>query len=172
MSTQEMNKLVEALRDGRIDELTPTEMDALENYLDAHPESAALLANETPAADELLSLAQLPTEAPSDQEWDATWQTVARESNLARSSGSSARPRFLPRFSFAWSSAVAAAICLVMVGAWSFFGPTSVTETILLDPDVEIHSIEVFGDDSSFVLEANRDEVDHFAVIWVMEETG
>jgi len=155
-----LDHLLDRVVAGRLDELTPEQIDALEGHLSATPAAERRLADVVPEADPRLSaIAPVPTNA----DWDKVWQRV-----------DSAAPTRVPtaraigRTIRLWQPLAAAAACLLLMVLWRV-APlrTQPPWELQLSGDVVVHELEIFGGDSAFV--AYSDD-DGSAVIWVFEE--
>lgn len=159
---------VTALADGRMDSLTPEQVDAVAQHLNECPACAGRLAD-------VSSTLPLPTSLavadPPAQAWALLWEAIDRREHAMSSARDEARGvwpfrRFVQTF-----SAVAAAL-LVGLGVWQFTRPSEPAARGIYElahaGDVTIESLEVSGDDTSFVVTADDD----VQVIWVVEDQG
>jgi hypothetical protein len=120
------NRLLDLVRTGRMDELSPAEAATLEQHLNTNASAAAALAGEIPASDRGLVHA---VSGPSAEEWNAAWSRI--ESPGGRRASDAGFRRASPFRAFplhrglAGLAAVAACIALVLV--WRFTpGGTSI----------------------------------------------
>jgi len=156
-----IDKLLDRVAAGGLDDLTPEQIAALESQLNASPALAARLADERPPADPLL--ASLESASPSASEWDAAWERIAPAPGVLR----------LRRFAGVARTISALAACVLMALVFQF-GSSRATAgeawDLSLATDVEIHELEVAEDVSSAVSYA--DEGDGPVVIWLFEDEG
>lgn len=154
---------IDALVEGRFDEIEPDEMARVEAHLNECDACADRLADVTAAGD-----AELRAEpvGPTADQWGAVWDRID-----AGSSGKSTSRR--PRRLSLWAGLSAAAVFVAAVGLWQVVelrrGPDR-TMHLADNDDVQIESLEVYGDATTIVLEAGDDA--KVPVIWVMEEQG
>jgi hypothetical protein len=153
-----LDELLDRVRAGRLDELTPEQVAALEAHLDATPTAAERLANVIPEPDPHLSA---PVSSPTEDQWNAIWERVE---SAASSPRSPRRP--VSRVLRFWSPLAAAAACLLLVVVWRLSAPPA--WEMHLSEHVVVHELEVFGNSSAFV--AYSDDDDGSAMIWVFEE--
>ena len=113
--TDNLEELLARVRAGRLDELTPEQVAALEAHLDATPAAAERLANVVPEPDPHLSAAVSP---PTEDEWNAVWERVESATSAPQSPR---RP--LSRVFRLWSPLAAAAACLLLVVVWRLSAP-------------------------------------------------
>jgi hypothetical protein len=146
---------------GRLDDLTPAQVAALDAHLHAHPTAAQRLANVVPAPDSRLAGA-IP--APTETQWDQAWKRIE-----------SATPTRLPlprethRVFRLWRTVADVAACLLLVVLWrSSVSPSDAAWEMRLSDDVVVHELEVFGDASAFV--AYAEDGSGTATIWVFED--
>lgn len=154
----ERDNLDALLRDvaaGRLDELTPAQVELLAAHVDSSPESAARLGAVVPAADSALAP---PIPAPSEAEWARVWRAV--EAGGAASSA----PRLRMRLGWA-RPLVALAACVGFAVVWvSTLGRTPAAMGGM-SADVEISELAVADGYTSSVSVGE----DGSAIIWVME---
>ncbi len=162
----DIQRLLQELELGRLDALSPDDVAALEQHLNADDQAAARLADRRPPRDERLSL---PAAQPTAAEWDRMWQVVAGSATesapLRKSTG---RPR---RWLRLVEGVTAAAACVALAALWHGGASTEALAAewpMQLSENVEVESLEVFGDQTSFVL--YPDDGSGQAVIWVIEE--
>ena len=155
-----LDQLLDRVAAGRLDDLTPEQVAALEAHLNATP-AAEGLADVLPEADpRLSSTASMPTDA----EWDEVWQQV---DSAAAARGRTARA--IRRAIRLWQPLAAVAACVALLLVWRWAPFTSGPEwPIELSADVEVLELEVFGDASAFV--SYSDEGQGAAVIWVLDD--
>ncbi len=154
------DELLDRVAAGRLDDLTPEQVAALEAHLNATPVAAERLADMVPEVDPRLA-ARVST--PTDAEWDEVWQQV---DSAALSREPTART--LGRVIRLWRPLAAAAACLLLLVLWRAApSPADAAWELQLSDNVIVHELEVFGDSSAFI--AYSDE-DGSAVIWVFEE--
>ncbi len=162
MMTQDDNldQLLDRVAAGRLDDLTPEQVAALETHLNATPAAAERLADMVPEVDLRLG-ARVST--PTDAEWDEVWQRV---DSVALRRDPTART--LGRVIRLWRPLAAAAACLLLMVLWRA-APSSADAAweLRLSDNVIVHELEVFDGSSAFI--AYSDE-DGSAVIWVFEE--
>ena len=108
--------------------------------------------------------------SPEPNVWEALWNRIdeaAMDSRVVGLSGT--RTRWLR----SWGAMSAAAAILLATAIWHLvpLGPSPAWEFQLAAArDVEIESLEVFGEATTFVL--NTDDDVGTSIIWVMEENG
>lgn len=157
----DMDDLLMRVTDGRLDELTPEQVAALEAHLSATPAAAERLANVLPAPDPRLIL---PESLPSEVDWNELWERIDT-ATAARQPA----PRAISRVLRLWPPLVAAAACLLLAVLWrTTLSPAESPWEIRLSDDVVVHELEVFGDASAFV--AYSGDESGTAVIWVFGE--
>lgn len=155
-----LDELLDRVCAGRLDELTPEQVAALEAHLDATPTAAERLANVLPEPDPHLSAA---VSSPTEDEWNAVWERIE---SVTSTTQSPRRP--LSRLLRIWSPLLAAAACVLLVVIWRLSAPPA--WKMQLSEDVVVHELEVFGNSTAFV--AYSDDDDGSAMIWVFEENG
>jgi hypothetical protein len=156
-----LDALLALVADGRLDELTPEQVAALEEHLNARPEAVGRLENVVPEPD---SLAGHAGPAPSEAEWEAVWDGI--DAGCAVAGGS--EPRRIGRVITFWQPLVAVAACLLLIVFWRAM-PSRNRWPIELSDHVVVHDLEVFGDESAFI--AYSDDNTGSAIIWVFDET-
>lgn len=162
MNAREYEQIINKIATDGIDAPTAHEIAMLETYANEHDEAAAQLRDLRP--NEPVSFATLD-EHPTANEWDSIWHGIvadtARQPAQAATQTARKRPWMLRPLT-------AAAACVLMVGSLSWFTPLRASEMPLaFDAHAEIHEIEVFDGDSSFVLCGSGEE--DCAFIWVVE---
>ena len=163
MTTPDGNpdELLAQVAGGRLDELTPEQVAALEAHLNATPAAAERLADVVPASDPGMSHMPAP---PSATEWDELWERVDSALPVRKSA-----PREVGRVIRLWEPLAAVAACLLLMILWRAGpAPAQPAWEMRLSDHVVVHELEVFGDASSFV--AYSDDDSGTAVIWVIEE--
>lgn len=163
MSTADRNleNLLATVADGRLDELSPDQVAALEEYLDASPDAAARLAAASPNPDPRLSPAAA---SPTTAEWDAVWDNVESASSTPNAQSGLQR---LIRF---WRPLSAAAACALLMLMWRGIPRSDdAAWPIQLSDQVVVHEIEVFGDADAFV---DYGDGGGGAMIWLLEDEG
>lgn len=155
-----LDDLLARVADGRLDELTPEQVAALEAQLEADPGAAERLADVVPASEAVLS-PEIPP--PSNAEWEHVWDAI--ESALP---ARALAPRASRRMFHRWRPLVAVAACVALVVLWHLT-PTEFgsPRPLRMSDHVVVHELEVFGDESAFV--AYSDDDAGSAVIWVFE---
>ena len=156
-----LDELLDRVAAGRLDELTPEQVAALEDHLNATPSAEGRLADVLLEADPRLSAT---TSMPTDAEWDQVWQRV---DSAAAARGKTART--IRRTIRLWQPLTALAACVALLLVWRW-APLSTGSDwpIALSADVEVLELEVFGDASAFV--SYSDEGQGAAVIWVLDD--
>lgn len=152
-SERTIGVLLTLVAEGRLDALTDAEMHRLEHALNTNPALADQIGGMTADGG-----AYAPAQ-PTDAEWERVWAGVDTDQQAVTS------PRRLWRIG---PLSVAAAL-VMMVGLWRLATPATAL-TLTPDDDVEIVSVETFGDDAPFIIAAADD--DEFPVIWVIENEG
>lgn len=155
-----LDELLARVADGRLDDLTPEQVAALEAHLDATPPAADRLAGVTPTPDPQLTAAP-PT--PSETEWNGIWQRIDSAIPMRGPT-----PTVIARVIRLWRPLAAAAACLLLLLVLWRLAPSTPSWEIHLSNDVVVHELEVFGNSSAFV--AYSDDDDGSAMIWVFEE--
>lgn len=155
-----------ALIDGRPDALAPEQVAELETHLDECPTCAARLARVQARPEATLHDA-LAAPVPEPALWDAVWDRIDARSTAV----SVTARRRLPVTLRLWSGLSAAAAVILLATVWWLTPPAAdyPWDLRLAGPDdVNIQSLEVFGDATSIVLTAEGD--DAAPIIWVIEE--
>jgi hypothetical protein len=164
---QRLQGPIAALAEGRFDDLSPDEVAAVETHLNVCAACAARLATARATPD---AGYPEPPAGPEAGVWDAVWNRIDEAALDSRPVGlSGARARWLR----SWGAMSAAAAILLATAIWHLvpLGPSPAWEFRLAGArDVEIESLEVFGEATTFVL--NTDDDVGTAIIWVMEENG
>ena len=157
---ENLDELLDRVAAGRLGDLTPEQVAALETHLNTTPGAAERLADIVPEADPRLSVIA-PT--PTDADWGEVWRRVDSAA-LTRESTA----RVIGRTIRLWQPLAAAAACLLLMILWRV-APlrTEPAWELRLSGSVVVHELEIFGGDSAFV--AYSDD-DGSAVIWVFEE--
>ncbi len=165
-ASDNLDQALQALRDGRLDALTPEQVARLEGRLNSDPAAAAQLADRIPVRDPVLNAAleELDRqEAPSAAAWGRAWEQI----------GAAGAVRTRPGRTWTWRLgrplAVAAA-CLLMVGFWRLRAlPAVEAWPIVLASDVDIVAIEVGEDTMLFIDSTSESGV---KVIWALQDEG
>jgi hypothetical protein len=165
---QGLQDLIAALAEGRFDVLSPDEVAALEAHLNECGACAARLATARAAPPD--AGYPEPPAGPEAGVWDAVWNRIDKAAMDSRPVGlSGGRARWLR----SWGAISAAAAILLATAIWHLvpLRPAPAWEFRLAGAhDVEIESLEVFGEATTFVL--NTDDDVGTSIIWVMEENG
>ena len=152
-----LDELLEQVTAGQLDDLTPEQVAALEEYLNSTPEAENRFADVSAAVDPSLPVDQT---APSDADWEGVWQNIE---NSAQAAGPS---RFVRRTLRIWRGLTAVAACLALLIVWRMAsGPAEAPWEMQLSDDVEVLELDVYDDGSAFVAYAD----DGSAVIWVLD---
>ncbi len=155
---------ITALVEGRFDDVSPDEIEQVETHLNECEACANRLNHVTPTADPLLDAE--PAE-PSAEQWEGAWDRI--DDSAAAAEATVREPRRLPM----WAGLSAAAVVVAAVGLWQSVGLRNGSDWAMQlagAGDVQIESLEVFGDATTMVLGAGDDA--ETPVIWVMEEEG
>jgi hypothetical protein len=164
MTTPDENfdQLLDRVAAGRLDDLTPEQIDALEAHLNATPTAEQRLADVLPEADPRLSVA---APMPTDDEWSEVWQGVESTTRKRESSA-----RAIRRAIRLWQPFAAVAACVALLLVWRWSPLTAAPDwPIALSSDVEVLELEVFGDASAFV--SYSDDGQGAAMIWVLDDS-
>lgn len=141
LSKHNLEKLLDRVIAGRLDDLSPAEVAALEQALHAEPALAERLARAMPPVD---SAMQVPVAKPTVAEWSRVWGGIER-GEAASSSG--ANLRAMRVFSL-WKAATAAAACVALFAIWRAL-PVSRGDggevRLASSGNVEILDMAVFG---------------------------
>lgn len=161
MSPHRRTALIAAVAEGRLDTLSPADVAALSDLLNANDTVAAQIAG-LPAAQRSW---QTPAVAlPSGAEWDRVWAGVSSELGAAASHSSGvARPGTMRSWSL--RPFAAAAVCVLMVSVLTRFRPALANPPLELDLASEIATLDVSDDCSAFVV----DSEDSGPIVWVVE---
>jgi len=160
-----MENALRLLEQGRVDDIAPEMMDALEILLNESPEAAGRL-EDRPVA-EGVAMA-LPEADVSGEAWEAAWARIESQTDAMRASERRVQRPIWSRWAARLS--VAAAIGLAATGSF-FFSNRDGGGIALAGPgDALIESVEVFDDSMSFIHSAVDD--DDVSIVWVMEETS
>lgn len=171
IQNRRLQALLERVRDGHLDDLSPNDVTDIETYLNVSPDAAAQLAS-APAAPTQQIDADLTM--PTADAWEQVWSNIeaatAPAQHQRRPAPSPAQPHRRPRIIRLWQGLSAAAACLLAAVAWQIGGEQSSAGnwTIQLSGDVEIHELEVYDDESVFV--AYSESGDGSAIIWVYDD--
>lgn len=164
--------LLTAASAGDFDALSPEQIEQLEAHVNACPACAERLGDATPTPDPALdALKQVGagTGAPTPEVWENVWDGI----EAGRLSDSAPQPvksrrSLLRRI---WKPLTAAAACLMVAAVWrATTGPWTVSPAVQLSTNVEVHELEVFGDETAIVF--SMDSNNGAAVIWVLDEQG
>ncbi len=173
MDTQvcrQFEPLLTMLADGRMDQLTPEQMDSVAAHVDACPACEARLAG---VSSQMPLPSGLAIEAPSTQQWSGVWAAIERAAVQPARAVAPGNLRW-PVRRIVQAFTAAAACLLVGLAVWQYVGPSDAAPRLTLDlahaSDVAIESLEVAGDDTSFVVTAGAE--DDIPIIWVFEKTG
>ncbi len=161
MSPHRKTTLIAAVAKGRLDTLSPVDVAALSELLNADDTLAAQVAA-MPARQQSWSEPAVAT--PSGAEWDRVWAGVSSEVGAAASpSRGVARPATMR----AWSLRpfAAAAVCVLMVSVLTRFRPALANPPLELDRASEIATLDVSDDCSAFVVDCE----DSGPIVWVVE---
>lgn len=170
------DQLLERVAAGRLDELSPEQVAALEAHVNESAAAAARLANlvPQPPAGQFAPVAE-----PTAAEWERVWRGVeaAEVRSAARGAGAVEVRRTVRdrggarRFLRLWEGVAAAAACVLLAVLWRSSQPAAEASwPIQLSQHVEVDSLEVFDDSTAFVVVP--DDGSDGAVIWVLEESG
>ncbi|MEP0846650.1 MAG: hypothetical protein HRF50_07480 [Phycisphaerae bacterium] len=171
---ENLDQLLERVAAGRLDELSPEQVAALETHLNANAAAAARLANllPRPPAGPLARVAE-----PSAAQWERVWRGVeaAGSRQAARGTDAASAPQTMRgrtrRFLRLWEGIAAAAACVLFAVLWRSSQPAAEASwPIQLSQHVEVDSLEVFDDSTAFVVVP--DDGSDGAVIWVLDEPG
>ena len=159
---ENLDPLLDRVAAGRLDDLTPEQIDALEAHLNATPDAEQRLADVLPETDPRLDVA---APMPTDVEWNEVWQGI---DSAARKRESTARA--IRRTIRLWQPLAAVAACVALLLVWRWSPLTTAPEwPIALSSDVEVLELEVFGDASAFV--SYSDDGQGAAMIWVLDDS-
>lgn len=155
-NADEIKQMLARVSAGELDELTPQEIDQLEQAINEDDALSAQVADISAGTDWPLEL------TPSDAEWDQVWQGVTVSDQHAGHqpvAGWWLRP-----------VGVAAAV-VALLGAWSSVPQPSAVDPWLIQPDTdfEIVAFEAGSDATPFIIEGGDEE---FPVVWVIENEG
>ncbi len=181
---QQTQAVLAAVREGRWDALSPADIAALETHLADCPACAAELAAAPAAPDAQTQalLAHLPAAPqPTAQTWELLWQSVgaalpspARQAIPQPLSAPHHAVRrtivatWLIRF---WRPIAVAAAAVFMVGVWRFALRPAAPPELQLARNVQIDSLEVFGDASPIVYTIEGPDGGS-TVIWIVDTKG
>ena len=152
-----LDELLERVAAGRLDDLTPAQIAALERHLNAVLAAADRLAGVRPPRDPRL---EIPVTGPVVDEWDAVWRAI-------EAGAVAQRLRTPHRLIRLWQAFAAVAACLALGLLWRATGAGRQGAAVELSNNVVVHELEVFGDASAYVAYAG-DESGR-AMIWVLE---
>lgn len=157
---EQLDRWLGLVADGRLDELSPAQVAEMAQQLDRDPRLAQRLAAVTADVADLA----MPLQPPGPHEWERVWSAIDR--------GAATRPtpRRLLRIG---QVVVAAAACILLVLGWRLVQPAPAPAeqwAIVPATDVEVNSLEVFGDRSALVDRTGADG--GFTVIWVLDDQG
>lgn len=162
---EQHRETIVALREGQFEAVETEQMEAVETHLNECESCQALLAGAAARPEAALREAvRLPTE----QAWGEAWERV----DAASESPAPSTQRIL-RFARPWGTFAAAAVVMLMVGLWRVMpDPESNGWALQLAgiDDVEIESLETFGNSTSMLMTAGDD--DEISIIWVMDDEG
>jgi hypothetical protein len=150
---RKIETLFAQLAAGRLDELTPQQISALEAAIHESPELADRLAAIAPPGDAGL---QAPAATPSRAEWARTWNAI-EESFASRPS---AQPAPAGRIYTLGRAAAAVAACIGLVVLWRSLPFTPATSSgweLAASNDTEILELEVFDGRSATLHFADDD---------------
>jgi|GEM_PF-1407464 len=168
---ENMEELLSRVAAGRLDDLTPEQIDALEVYLNDTPAAAEQLAEVRPATDAALGQ-DLPT--PTSTEWENVWGNV--EAGVETDSGAGANMHVAPvsnrsiaKGARLWRPAAALAACVALMLVWRVTSkPADAGWEIKLSDHVVVHDLEIYDDGAGFI----AFDDDGAAMIWVFEANG
>ena len=163
---EQYRETIVALREGLFDGIEAERMRAAEKHLNECEGCRALLADASARPEAgLRDAMQLPTE----QAWDDAWERVAAVGGGSRG----ASTQRILRLARPWGTFAAAAVVMLMVSLWRVMPDAESTGWALqlagVD-DVEVESLETFGDSTSMLMTAGDD--DEISIIWVMDDEG
>jgi anti-sigma factor RsiW len=161
-SCEQLAAALQALIDGRLDALAPEYVSAMETHLNECPTCAARLAAAQARPEDTLT-----APAPDPARWDAVWDRID-----APPVAETVPPRRrVPATLRLWSG-LSAAAAVILIASLRWLAPPATDSSWNLrlagPEDVQIQTLEVFGDATSIVLTAEGD--DDAAIIWVIQE--
>lgn len=165
---EEMIVRIAALAAGRFDALTPAEVAGAEAHLNGCARCAAQLAGVQAGPEPAIGMSGAAGGSPSEAEWDAVWRAV--EPTVGRLRLRPVEAPVRPGWWGAWSALAAAAAIVLSVGWYRWGGqnePAWGKIELAGGSDVEIQSVEVGEDDTTFVV--NVGAGGRTPVVWVIE---
>ncbi len=159
-SCEPYRQTIAALREGRFDAIEPDQMAAAETHMNDCAACRSALENVTPIPEARLC----ETFAlPEGESWKKVWDNV----DEAAATPPHAQARII-RFMRPWGTLAAAAAVMLMVGLWRT-GTDDWAFQLAGAADVEIESMEVFGDSTAMLMSFGDDDI---SIIWVMDDEG
>ncbi|MCH7870552.1 MAG: hypothetical protein IID33_02520 [Planctomycetes bacterium] len=163
-SCENYRETIAALRDGRFDAIQPDQMAAAETHMNGCAACRSALTDVTPIPEpQLCETATLP----ADESWKSVWDKL--DESAATPNHTQAR---ILRFVRPWGTLAAAAVVMLMVSLWRMTPATDTDDwafQLAVAGDVEIESMEVFGDSTSMLMSFGDDDI---SIIWVMDDEG
>lgn len=117
--TENLDALLAAAAAGRLEALTPEQVERLAAHLDANPAAAAKVGAMRPAASPSLTT---PVVLPTPRQWQEVWDRIEQATSTTRrqpESGRSATGTRAARILRIWRPIAAVAACVVLLVSWS-----------------------------------------------------
>ncbi len=160
-------RLLEALRSADLDQFSPEEVARIEGLLNSRPDLASVVGEQPATPDAGLASVLRQSSAPqtpSASEWESVWENI--ETAPATTANQPSR-----RWLHWWTPLTAIAAGLLLGIVWrSAPAPTTAPWPLQLATDVEIQSLEVYGDATPMIVSTGG--TDSIDVIWVLEDEG
>lgn len=164
---RQLDELLTRLTEGRLDELTPDQVQALERYLN----------ESVPAAERLWTCKPPPlpglrrgAPAPGPQDWEHLWQHIEAAAPPPRVRVTQGRAGMTRRLTFSlWLGGAAVAACVALGVLWRLAATPSPARAMLAR-HVVIDNLETFGDSTPVVV--STDPGEGISVIWVVDNDG
>jgi len=165
-SCQNIGTLLTALVEGRFDDLSPDEMAVVEQHLNECAECSSRLAGVDGTCETAI---MADVQEPSAEQWDQTGAAI--DDSLSSVTGQRSSTFRFGRMAMAGLSVAALLAIGVTVGQFAMrSGLAGRGMQLASASEVEIESVEVFGDTDLLVLNTG-DEGDP-SIIWVVEDSG
>ncbi len=143
--THNLNELLAAVAAGRLDALTPEQVERLAAHLDEDPATATEIGALRPAGSPALAA---PVTMPSPRQWQAVWDRIESATPTTRlrpATGHPADGARAARILRIWRPIAAVAACVVLLVSWSLQGGGAPTPRLRPAVGNSVNALEAPG---------------------------